>query len=125
MADRKYSEDHEWVEVEGDTGMIGISDYAQEQLGDVVFVELPDVGKMLDRGDEAAVVESVKAAAEVYAPVGGEVIEVNDALNGDPSLVNTDAFGDGWFAKLRLTDPGELDELMDEAAYKTFCEGLS
>lgn len=125
MADRKYSEDHEWVKVEGDTGMIGISDYAQEQLGDVVFVELPDVGKMLDRGDEAAVVESVKAAAEVYAPVGGEVIEVNDALNGDPSLVNTDAFGDGWFAKLRLTDPGELDELMDEAAYKTFCEGLS
>lgn len=125
MADRKYSEDHEWVEVEGDTGMIGISDYAQEQLGDVVFVELPDVGKMLDRGDEAAVVESVKAAAEVYAPIGGEVIEVNDALNGDPSLVNTDAFGDGWFAKLRLTDPGELDELMDEAAYKTFCEGLS
>ncbi|MEP4379940.1 MAG: glycine cleavage system protein GcvH [Alphaproteobacteria bacterium] len=124
MADRKYSEDHEWVEVEGETGMIGISDYAQEQLGDVVFVELPDVGKMLDRGDEAAVVESVKAAAEVYAPVGGEVIEVNDALNGDPSLVNTDAFGDGWFAKLRLTDPAELDELMDEAAYKTFCEGL-
>lgn len=125
MADRKYSEDHEWVEVEGDTGMIGISDYAQEQLGDVVFVELPDVGKLLDRGDEAAVVESVKAAAEVYAPVGGEVVEVNDALNGDPSLVNTDAFGDGWFARLRLTDPAELDDLMDEAAYKTFCEGLS
>ena len=94
MADRKYSEDHEWVEVDGETGTIGISDYAQEQLGDVVFVELP------------------------------EVIEVNDALNGDPSLVNTDAFGDGWFAKLRLTDPAELDELMDEAAYKTFCEGL-
>ncbi len=90
MANRKYSEDHEWVEVEGETGMIGISDYAQEQLGDVVFVELPDVGKTLDRGDEAAVVESVKAAAEVYAPVGGEVVEVNDALNGDPSLVNTD-----------------------------------
>ena len=124
MADRKYTEDHEWVEVDGETGMIGISAYAQEQLGDVVFVELPDVGKMLDRGDEAAVVESVKAAAEVYAPVGGEVIEVNDALNGDPSLVNTDAFGDGWFAKLRLTDPSELDELMDEAVYKTFCEGL-
>ncbi|MBT4907981.1 MAG: glycine cleavage system protein GcvH [Rhodospirillaceae bacterium] len=124
MANRKYSQDHEWVEVEGETGMIGISDYAQEQLGDVVFVELPDVGKMLDRGDEAAVVESVKAAAEVYAPVGGEVIEVNDALNGDPSLVNTDAFGDGWFAKLRLTDPADLDELMDEAAYKTYCEGL-
>jgi glycine cleavage system H protein len=124
MANRKYSQDHEWVEVNGENGMIGISDYAQEQLGDVVFVELPDVGKMLDRGDEAAVVESVKAAAEVYAPVGGEVIEVNDALNGDPSLVNTDAFGEGWFAKLRLTDPADLDELMDEAAYKTYCEGL-
>lgn len=124
MANRKYSEDHEWVEVEGETGMIGISDYAQEQLGDVVFVELPEVGKMLDRGDEIAVVESVKAAAEVYVPVGGEVIEVNDALNGDPSLVNTDAFGDGWFAKLRLTDPADLDELMDEATYKTYCEGL-
>jgi glycine cleavage system H protein len=124
MANRKYSQDHEWVEVNGENGMIGISDYAQEQLGDVVFVELPDVGKMLDRGDEAAVVESVKAAAEVYAPVGGEVIEVNDALNVDPSLVNTDAFGEGWFAKLRLTDPADLDELMDEAAYKTYCEGL-
>ena len=124
MANRKYSQDHEWVEVDGENAMIGISDYAQEQLGDVVFVELPDVGKMLDRGDEAAVVESVKAAAEVYAPVGGEVIEVNDALNGDPSLVNTDAFGEGWFAKLRLTDPADLDELMDEAAYTTYCEGL-
>ncbi|MDA0787647.1 MAG: glycine cleavage system protein GcvH [Proteobacteria bacterium] len=124
MANRRYSEDHEWVEVEGENGMIGISDYAQEQLGDVVFVELPEVGKLLDRGDEAAVVESVKAAAEVYAPVGGEVIEVNDALNGDPSLVNTDAFGDGWFAKLRLTDPVELDDLMDEATYTTYCEGL-
>ena len=124
MADRKYTEEHEWVEVDNETGVIGISDYAQEQLGDVVFVELPDVGKLLDRGDEVAVVESVKAAAEVYAPVGGEVIEVNGALNEDPSLVNSDAFGDGWFAKLRLTDPAELDELMDEAAYKTFCEGL-
>tara|TARA_A100001037_G_scaffold304720_1_gene342479 strand:- start:325 stop:702 length:378 start_codon:yes stop_codon:yes gene_type:complete len=124
MADRKYSEDHEWIEVDGETGLIGISDYAQDQLGDVVFVELPDVGKLLDRSDEVAVVESVKAAAEVYAPVGGEVIEVNEALNGDPSLVNTDPVGDGWFAKLRLTDPGELEDLMDEAAYKTFCEGL-
>ena len=125
MADRKYTEEHEWVEVDNETGVIGISDYAQEQLGDVVFVELPDVGKLLDRGDEVAVVESVKAAAEVYAPVGGEGIEVNGALNEDPSLVNSDAFGDGWFAKLRLTDPAELDELMDALAYKTFCEGLS
>lgn len=125
MADRKYTEDHEWVEVDGDSGVIGISEYAQEQLGDVVFVELPEVGKVLDRGDEVAVVESVKAAAEVYAPVGGEVLEVNEDLNGDPSLVNTDPFGDGWFAKLKLSDPDELDELMDEDTYKKFIEGLS
>jgi len=125
MADRKYTEDHEWVEVDGDSGVIGISEYAQEQLGDVVFVELPEVGKVLDRGDEVAVVESVKAAAEVYAPVGGEVLEVNEDLNGDPSLVNTDPFGDGWFAKLKLSDPAELDELMDEDTYKKFVEGLS
>jgi glycine cleavage system H protein len=125
MADRKYTEDHEWVEVDGDAGVIGISEYAQEQLGDVVFVELPEVGTVLDRGDEVAVVESVKAAAEVYAPVGGEVLEVNEDLNGDPSLVNTDPFGDGWFAKLKLSDPDELDELMDEDTYKKFVEGLS
>lgn len=125
MADRKYTEDHEWVEVDGDTGVIGISDYAQEQLGDVVFVELPDIGKILDQRDEAAVVESVKAAAEVYTPVSGEVIEVNEELNNDPSLVNTDAFGEGWFVKLRLSDPTELEDLMDEAAYTTFVEGLN
>ncbi|MEH6755310.1 MAG: glycine cleavage system protein GcvH [Alphaproteobacteria bacterium] len=125
MADRKYTEDHEWVEVDGENGVIGISDYAQEQLGDVVFVELPSVGKVLDQRDEAAVVESVKAAAEVYTPVSGEVIEVNEELNNDPSLVNTDAFGEGWFAKLKLTDPTELEDLMDEGAYKTFLAGLS
>ncbi len=125
MADRKYTEDHEWVEADGGNGVVGISDYAQEQLGDVVFVELPEVGKVLDRSDEVAVVESVKAAAEVYAPVSGEIVEVNEELNGDPSLVNTDPFGDGWFAKLKLSDPGELDELMDEDAYKKFVEGLS
>ena len=125
MADRKYTEDHEWVEVDGDAGVIGISEYAQEQLGDVVFVELPEVGTVLDRGDEVAVVESVKAAAEVYAPVSGEVLEVNEDLNGDPSLVNTDPFGDGWFAKLKLSDPDELDDLMDEETYKKFVEGLS
>lgn len=124
MAKRMYTEDHEWVEVEGDVGTIGISEYAQEQLGDVVFVELPEVGKTLDKGDEVSVVESVKAAAEVYAPVGGEVIEVNEELNGDPSLVNTDAFGDGWFVKLKLSDPAELDELMDEEAYQAFVKGL-
>lgn len=125
MAERKYSEDHEWVEVDGDAGVIGISDYAQEQLGDVVFVELPEIGKIFDQRDEAAVVESVKAAAEVYTPVSGEVIEVNEELNNDPSLVNSDAFGEGWFMKLKLTDPTELDALMDEETYKTFVEGLS
>ena len=125
MADRKYTEDHEWVEFDGETGVIGISDYAQEQLGDVVFVELPDVGKVLDQRDEAAVIESVKAAAEGYTPVSGEVIEVNEELNNDPSLVNSDAHGEGWFAKLQLTDPTELDALMDEATYKTFVESLS
>ena len=105
--------------------MIGISDYAQEQLGDVVFVELPNVGKILDQRDEAAVVESVKAAAEVYTPVSGEVIEVNEELNNDPSLVNSDAFGEGWFAKLRLSDPTEIESLMDEETYKTFLADLS
>lgn len=125
MAERKYSEDHEWVEVDGDSGVIGISDYAQEQLGDVVFVELPEIGKVFDQRDEAAVVESVKAAAEVYTPVSGEVIEVNEELNNDPSLVNTDAFGEGWFVKLKLTDPTELDDLMDEETYATFVKGLS
>jgi glycine cleavage system H protein len=125
MAERKYSEDHEWVEVDGESGVIGISDYAQEQLGDVVFVELPEIGKVFDQRDEAAVVESVKAAAEVYTPVSGEVIEVNEELNNDPSLVNTDAFGEGWFVKLKLTDPTELDDLMDEETYTTFVKGLS
>ena len=124
MAERRYTEDHEWVELDGDTGTVGISEYAQEQLGDVVFVELPDVGKTLDKGDEVAVVESVKAAAEVYAPVGGEVVEVNEELAGDPSLVNTDAFGDGWFLKLKLSDPSEFDDLMDEDAYQVFIKGL-
>lgn len=125
MAERKYSEDHEWVEVDGESGVIGISDYAQEQLGDVVFVELPEIGKVFDQRDEAAVVESVKAAAEVYTPVSGEVIAVNEELNNDPSLVNTDAFGEGWFVKLKLTDPTELDDLMDEETYTTFVKGLS
>jgi glycine cleavage system H protein len=125
MAERRYTEEHEWVEVGGDSGVIGISDYAQEQLGDIVFVELPNVGKILDQRDEAAVVESVKAAAEVYTPVSGEVIEVNEELNNDPSLVNSDAFGEGWFAKLRLSDPTEIESLMDEETYKTFLADLS
>ena len=121
----KFTEDHEWVRVDGDVGTIGISQYAQEQLGDVVFVELPDIGKSVAKGDETAVVESVKAASEVYAPVGGEVTEVNEALNDNPGLINSDAEGDGWFLKIRVADAAQLDGLMDEAAYKTYVEGLS
>lgn len=120
-----FTKDHEWVRVEGDTGTIGISDYAQGQLGDVVFVELPDVGRTVAPGDELAVVESVKAASEVYAPVSGEVVEVNEALNDDPSLVNAGAEGDGWFARVRLTNTAELESLMDEAAYKDYVASLS
>jgi glycine cleavage system H protein len=125
MSERKYTEDHEWVELEGDIGTVGITDYAQEQLGDVVFVELPDVGKALAKGDEAAVIESVKAAAEIYAPVPGEVTEVNAALNDDPSLVNADAGGKGWFIKLRIADASALEDLMDDAAYAAYTQGLS
>ena len=120
----KYSKDHEWIRVEGDTATVGISDYAQSQLGDVVFVELPEVGRTVAQGKEAAVVESVKAASEVFSPASGEVIEVNPDLEGEPAKVNTGAEGDGWFFKLRLSNPGELDALMDEAAYKAFVEGL-
>jgi glycine cleavage system H protein len=125
MSDTYYTEDHEWIRVEGDTGTVGITNYAQGQLGDIVFVELPDVGKSLDAGDEAAVIDSVKAAAEVYAPVGGEVVEVNEAIVEKPGLVNEDAMGDGWFFKIKIADAAELDDLMDEEAYKTFVEGLS
>jgi glycine cleavage system H protein len=120
----RYTKDHEWITVDGDVGTIGITNYAQEQLGDVVFVELPDVGKSVSQGDEAGVVESVKAASEIYAPVAGEVVEVNEALADAPATVNEDAEGKGWFIKLRLTDAGQLEALMDEAAYKSFCEGL-
>ena len=119
----KYTKDHEWVRVEGDVGTVGVSDHAQQQLGDVVFVELPDVGRQLAQGKEAAVVESVKAASDVFAPVSGEVIEANADLENDPSLVNAGAETTGWFFKLRLSNPAELDGLMDEAAYKAFVEG--
>ncbi len=119
----KYTKDHEWVRVEGDVGTVGVSDHAQQQLGDVVFVELPDVGRQLTQGKEAAVVESVKAASDVFAPVSGEVIEANADLENDPSLVNAGAETTGWFFKLRLSNPAELDGLMDEAAYKAFVEG--
>ena len=122
MSDRKYSEEHEWADVDGEVATIGISDHAQEQLGDVVFVELPEVGATLAKGAEAGTVESVKAASEVYTPVSGEVVEINDTLADDPSLVNSDPFGAGWFFKVRLGDAAELDALMDEAAYRAFVD---
>ncbi len=124
MSDLKYSKEHEWVRVEGDVAVVGISDYAQAQLGDVVFVELPEIGKRLAKDGEAAVVESVKAASEVYAPLTGEVVDINQALGDDPELVNGSPTGDGWFFKIRLGDPSELDGLMDEAAYLEFVKGL-
>jgi len=117
----KFSEDHEWISIDGDVGTVGITDFAQEQLGDVVFVELPEVGASLDAGDEAGVVESVKAASEIYSPVSGEVTETNGELEDNPGTVNTDPTGDGWFFKIKLSDTGELDELMDADAYKAFC----
>lgn len=118
----RYSSDHEWVRLEGDVAVVGISDHAQEQLGDVVFVELPAIGKKLGKGDEAAVVESVKAASEVYAPVSGEVVEVNDALTDEPAIVNQSPEDKGWFLKLRVDDKTEVETLMDAAAYKAFLE---
>ena len=121
---RYFTQDHEWVDVDGDVGTVGISEYAQSQLGDVVFVDVPEAGKTLSKGDEAAVVESVKAASDVYSPVSGTVTEGNAALTDDSSLVNSDAEAAGWFFKLTLSDPRELDSLMDEAAYATFVEGL-
>lgn len=124
MSVTKYSEDHEWIRIEGDTGTIGITDYAQEQLGDIVFVELPEVGKQLAKGDEAAVIESVKAASELYAIVAGEVIEVNESLGDDPAQANSDPMGGGWFFKFKIADAGELDGLMDESAYKEFTASL-
>jgi glycine cleavage system H protein len=121
---RYFTEEHEWIDVSGQTATIGITDYAQEQLGDVVFVEVPVAGAQLVKGKEAAVVESVKAASDVFAPVTGTVTEGNAALEADPALVNTSPEGDGWFFKLTMSDPGELDGLMDEAAYKDFVASL-
>jgi glycine cleavage system H protein len=117
-----YTKEHEWIRVEGDQATVGITDFAQGQLGDVVFVELPDVGKQVTKGGEAAVVESVKAASDVYSPVSGEVTEANQALVDDSSLANSDPEGEGWFFRLRLSDPGELGGLMDADAYKSFCD---
>ena len=113
----KYTKDHEYIRVEGSTGIVGITPYAQEQLGDIVFVELPVVGKVLKQGDEAAVVESVKAASEIYAPVSGTVTEVNQNLSGEPGLINAAPEADGWIYKLEITDPTQLDGLLDAAAY--------
>ena len=124
MSDVRFSKDHEWVKIDGDTATVGITVYAQEQLGDVVFVDLPAVGKKVEKGKEMAVVESVKAASEVYAPLTGEVVEVNAALGDAPATVNEDAMGKGWFAKLKVANKGELSDLMDEAAYKKYVEGL-
>ena len=118
MPSRKYTEDHEWISLDGDVATVGITDHAQEQLGDIVFVELPEVGKQLSKGDEAAVVESVKAASEIYAPLDGEVIEVNEALSDAPGDVNSDAFGSGWFFKMKLSDVAAVEQLMDETAYQ-------
>ena len=121
---RYFTEDHEWIDVDGDVGTVGISEYAQGQLGDIVFVDVPDEGKSLKKGDEAAVVESVKAASDVYSPASGTVIEGNDALADQPDLVNGNPEGEGWFYKLTLSDPDELDELMDETAYEAFVAKL-
>lgn len=124
MAETRYSKDHEYIRIEGDVGTVGISDYAQSQLGDVVFVELPAVGKVLSKGGEAAVVESVKAASEVYAPVSGEVVEVNGELEAAPGTVNEDPAGKGWFLKIRIKDAAELDALMGEAEYQDYVKSL-
>lgn len=121
----RYTKSHEYVRAEGETGVVGITDYAQAQLGDVVFVELPTIGQAVTKGAEAATVESVKAAAEVNSPVSGTVVEVNGALGATPGLVNEDPLGEGWFLKLELTDPAELDSLMDEEAYREFLKTLS
>ena len=125
MSDIRYTKDHEYVRLDGDVATVGITNHAQEQLGDIVFVELPHVGKSIEQGAEAAVVESVKAASEVYAPLSGEVIEVNGALEGEPAKVNVDPLGDGWFLKLRVKDNSQFDALMDEAAYNAFVATLS
>jgi glycine cleavage system H protein len=121
---RYFTDEHEWIEVEGEIATVGITEYAQEQLGDIVFVELPAEGAKFDKGDDAAVVESVKAASDVYAPISGEVIESNAALEDEPALVNSDPEEDGWFFKLRITDASELEGLMNEAGYRKFVADL-
>ena len=122
MSEMRYTEDHEWVRLDGDVAVVGITDFAQQQLGDIVYVDLPKVGRKLAKGDEAAVVESVKAAAEVYAPLAGEVVEVNAVLGDEPAQVNKAPEGEGWFFKLRLADTGAVAALMDAAAYAKFVD---
>ena len=125
MSDIKFTEDHEWIRMDDDeTGVCGISDYAQDQLGELVFLELPEVGQEITQGNEAAVIESVKAAGEFKAPVSGAIVEVNEALADEPETVNNDPFGDGWFIKIKLSDPSELDGLMDQDAYQSYVKGL-
>jgi glycine cleavage system H protein len=125
MADVRYTKEHEWVRLDGDRATVGISDYAQQQLGDVVFVELPEIGRQVGQGGNMAVVESVKAASDVYAPISGEVVETNAALENDPALVNRSAEDEGWFCRLRIGDRSELTKLMDAEAYKAYVAGLS
>jgi glycine cleavage system H protein len=124
LAEIRYTKDHEYIRLEGEIATVGITDYAQGQLGDVVFVDLPAIGKKVTKGGEAAVVESVKAASEVYAPVAGEIVAVNDALTDAPATVNEDATGKGWFVKIRIADKSELAELMDQAAYESYVASL-
>src|SRR5580693_5675217 len=125
MASVKYSQEHEWIGVEGDVGTIGITHYAQEQLGDVVFVDVPQAGRKVAKGESVAVVESVKAASDIYAPASGEVIEANAGLADTPGDVNVEPMGKGWFFRMKLADKSELDELMDQGAYDAFVKGLS
>ena len=125
MANERFTRDHEWVRAEGGIGTVGITGYAQEQLGDIVYVELPEVGRKAAKGEAVAVVESVKAASDVYAPVAGEVVEVNAGLADKPALVNEDAEGEAWFFKIRIADAAELDALMDQAAYEAFVKASS
>ena len=124
MSSVKFTDEHEWIRLDGDIATVGITDYAQNQLGDVVYVELPKPGQKVEKGKQAAVVESVKAASEIFAPVSGEVVEVNQALVDEPATVNADPMGRGWFLKLKIANRAELDALMDETAYQKFVEGL-
>ena len=125
MSTTRYTKDHEYIRIDGDTGIVGITDYAQSQLGDVVYVELPEAGKALEKGGEAAVVESVKAASEVYAPVSGEVLEVNGDLEATPGAINEDPAGAGWFLKMKIADTSELDALMSEEDYQAYVKSIS